>query len=93
MTTIQKLADALKTLMTACYKADAHEELSEFVDGSLLDAAGQALNQYEAEQATGIVQQLKDVIGDESGLPDSGSSGDVNQRVVVVIINRAGTGV
>lgn len=38
-----ELVKALKELMDACYKADLHEELSEFVDGSLLDAAEKAL--------------------------------------------------
>lgn len=38
------LRSALKALTDACLKADAHEELSEWVDGSLLDAANAALD-------------------------------------------------
>jgi hypothetical protein len=34
-----KAFDALFNLHSACMKADAEEELSEYVDGSLLDAA------------------------------------------------------
>ncbi len=46
----EQLAAALKNLMMSCYKADLHEELSEFVDGSLLDSAEEALAAYEADK-------------------------------------------
>lgn len=35
--------DTLRNLINACYKADAHEELSEFIDGSLITEAEKAL--------------------------------------------------
>lgn len=38
-----ELLQALSNLMNACYKADLHEELSEIVDGRLLDAAETAI--------------------------------------------------
>jgi hypothetical protein len=38
-----KLREALSKLLDACLLADAHEELSGYVDGSLLDAARAAL--------------------------------------------------
>jgi hypothetical protein len=40
---IQPLIDASKNLLEACYQADAVEELSEKIDGSLLDAMRDAL--------------------------------------------------
>lgn len=46
---VERLVEALENLMNACYEADLHEELSEFVDGSLLDAAEIALAEFRAE--------------------------------------------
>mgnify|MGYP001271695147 CR=1 FL=1 len=40
---IERLRAALENLLEACYLADAVEELSDYVDGSLLDAASDAL--------------------------------------------------
>ena len=40
---IKRLRPALRNLYEACMTADAQEELSEHVDGSLLDAARLAL--------------------------------------------------
>ena len=40
---IERLRAALENLLEACYLADAAEELSDYVDGSLLDAASDAL--------------------------------------------------
>lgn len=42
-----EMKDALKALMTACVKADSIGELSAEVDGSLIDAARQALAKAE----------------------------------------------
>ncbi len=39
----QKVREALRNLMDACIEADQREELSEFIDGSLIDAARAAL--------------------------------------------------
>lgn len=38
-----ELLDALRNLINACYKADLYEELSEIIDGGLLDAAESAI--------------------------------------------------
>lgn len=38
------LLDALKGLLIACEDADKHEDLSDFIDGSLLDNAQKAIN-------------------------------------------------
>ena len=44
-----ELLEALINLMNACYKADLHEELSEIVDGRLLDAAETAIAKAKGE--------------------------------------------
>jgi hypothetical protein len=41
------LFKALKALSEACYTADLHEELSDFIDGALLDAARDAIAKAE----------------------------------------------
>ncbi len=45
----QATQDALQALFDACALADAHEELSEYVDGLLLDAAMDALRQGQSK--------------------------------------------
>ncbi len=45
-----ELLEALRNLMSACYKADLHEELSEIVDGCLLDAAETAIAKANGEE-------------------------------------------
>ena len=42
-----ELLAALRNLREACLAADANEELSSMVDGSLLDAAGAAIDRAE----------------------------------------------
>jgi len=41
---VEALESAAKALLDACYLADANEELSDHVDGSLLDAVSEALD-------------------------------------------------
>ncbi len=41
---VESLRNASEALLTACYRADAEEELSEHVDGSLMDAVSHALD-------------------------------------------------
>jgi hypothetical protein len=43
-TQLQALEAAAKALLDACYLADAHENLSDEVDGSLMDALSDALD-------------------------------------------------
>ena len=41
----ERLKEALSSLYEACMKADEQGELSEYVDGSILDRVGEALNE------------------------------------------------
>lgn len=45
--TVERVAKALKNITKACQTAAAHEELSEFIDGSLLDEARLAIKSWE----------------------------------------------
>lgn len=47
------LLKALESLMNACYKAAAHEELSEFIDRSLLHSAEKALAEHRKNMGVG----------------------------------------
>lgn len=46
---IIEVREALRALLEACYQADEMEELSEMVDGSLLDKAKEALERNRRE--------------------------------------------
>ena len=43
----ERLREALSSLYEACMKADEQGELSEYVDGSILDRASEALNEVK----------------------------------------------
>ena len=49
--TIPELLEALINLLKACNNADVHGELSEFIDGSLLGDAEEAIAKARGEQA------------------------------------------
>lgn len=44
MASAPELVVALNDLLNACYRAALHDELSEIIDGSLLDTAEKAIN-------------------------------------------------
>ena len=43
----ERLREALSSLYEACMKADEQGELSEYVDGSILDRVGEALSEVK----------------------------------------------
>ena len=55
----QRLIDAAQALLDACEKADGHEELSEHIDGSLLDELSASIEQARSDPIDPILNPME----------------------------------